>query len=45
MTRSDSYALMREWLINNYVGASLILNDTVMALGKQKKPAGNDRSE
>ena len=42
MTRSDNYALMREWLISNYGGASCILNNTVMALGKQKKPAGND---
>ena len=42
---TDNYALMREWLINNYGGASQILNDTVMALGKRKKPAGNDRSE
>ena len=42
MTRSDKYALMREWLINNYGGASRILNDNVMALGKQKKPAVND---
>ena len=42
MTRSDKYALMWEWLINNYGGASRILNDNVMALGKQKKPAVND---
>ena len=45
MTRSDNYALMREWLVSNYGGASGILNDTFMALGKQKKPADNDRSE
>ena len=45
MTSSDNYALMREWLISNYGGASRILNDTVMALGKRKKPAGNDCSE
>ena len=45
MTRSDNYALMREWLISNYGGASCILNDTVMALGKQKKPARYDCSE
>ena len=36
---------MREWLISSYGGASHILNDTVMALGKRKKPAGNDHSE
>ena len=45
MARSDKYALMREWLINNYGGASQILNDTVMTLGKRKKPAGNDQSK
>ena len=45
MMRSDNYALMKEWLISNYGGASCILNDTVMALGKRKKPAGNNRSE
>ena len=45
MTQSDSYALMREWLISNYGGASRIVNDTIMALGKRKKPAGNDRLE
>ena len=45
MTRSDNYALMREWLISNFGGASRILNDTVMALGKRKKPASNDRSD
>ena len=45
MTRSDNYSLMREWLVSNYGGASCILNNTVMALGKQKKPAGNDHSE
>ena len=45
MTRSDNYALMREWLISNYGGASCILNNTVMALSKRKKPAGNDHSE
>ena len=45
MTRSDNYALMREWFISNYGGASCIINDTVMALARQKKPAGNDHSE
>ena len=45
MTRSDNYALMREWLNSNYGGASVIVNDTVMALAKQIKPAGNDHSE
>ena len=45
MTRSDNYALMRDWLISNYGGASRIVNDTIMALGRRKKPAGNDRAE
>ena len=45
MTRSDSYALMREWLISNYGGASHIVNDTIMALGRRKKPSGTDRYE
>ena len=27
MTRSDSYALMREWLVQNYGGAARILNE------------------
>ena len=42
MTRSDSYALMREWLISNYGGASHIVNDTIMALGRRKKASGTD---
>ena len=45
MTRSDNYALMREWLVSSYGGASCIINDTVMALGKRKKLAPTDRSE
>ena len=45
MARSDNYALMREWVMNNYGGASRIVNDTIMALGRRKKPAGNDRAE
>ena len=45
MTRSDSYALMREWLVQNYGGAARILNDTVMALTRRKKPMANDRSD
>ena len=45
MTRSDNYALMREWLVSSYGGASRIINDTVMALGKRKKPVPTDRSE
>ena len=45
MTRSDNYALMREWLVSNYGGAARILNDTVMALARRKKPAANDRSD
>ena len=45
MTRSDSYALMREWLVQNYGGAARILNDTVMALTWGKKPTANDRSD
>ena len=45
MTQSDNYALMREWLISNYGGASRIVNDTVMALGRRKKPSGTDQSE
>ena len=45
MTRSANYALMREWLVINYGRASRILNDTVMALGKQKKPAPADCSD
>ena len=36
---------MREWLITNYGGASHIVNDTIMALAKRKKPAANDHSE
>ena len=45
MTRSDNYALMREWLIINYGGAAQILNDTVMELTRRKKPTANDRSD
>ena len=45
MTRSDSYALMREWLVSNYGGAARILNDTVLALGKRNKPAAKDSSD
>ena len=45
ITRSDNYALMREWLISKYGGASCIVNDTVMTLVREKKPASNDRSE
>ena len=45
MTRSDNYALMRKWLISNYGEASCIVNDTIMALGIRKKPAGNDWAE
>ena len=36
---------MREWLISNYGGVSCIVNETIMALGRRKKPAGNDRSD
>ena len=45
ITRSDNYALMREWLVQNYGGASRIINDTVMALPRRKKPAGTDRAD
>ena len=45
ITRSDSYALMREWLVQNYGGASIIVNDTVMALARRKKPALTDRAD
>ena len=45
MTRSDNYALMREFLVSNYGGASCNINDTVMALGKRKKPVPTDHSE
>ena len=45
MTRSDKYALMRDWLVQNYGGAARILNDTVMALTQRKKPAANDRPD
>ena len=45
MTRSDNYALMREWLVQNYGGAARILNDTVMALTRRKKPAANDHPD
>ena len=45
MTRLDSYVLMREWLVLNYGGAARIVNDTVMALTRRKKPASNDRSD
>ena len=41
MTRSDNYALMREWLVQNYGGAARILNDTVMALTQRKKSSAN----
>ena len=37
MTRSDNYALIREWLISNYEGAFRIVNDTIMALGAELK--------
>ena len=42
MTRSDNYALMREWLVQNYGGAARILNDTVMTLTRRKKPSATD---
>ena len=45
LTRSDSYALMREWLNTNYGGASRIVSDTIMALARRKKPAANDHSD
>ena len=45
MTRSDNYALMREWLVMNYGGAARILNETVMALTRRKKPTANDWSD
>ena len=45
MKRSDNYALMREWLVQNYGGAARILNDTVMALTRRNKPAANDRPD
>ena len=32
ITRSDNYAMMREWLVQNYGGAARIINDTVMGL-------------
>ena len=45
MTRSDNYALMREWLVSNYGGAASILNDIVMALTRRKKPTANYHSD
>ena len=36
---------MREWLVMNYGGAARILNDTVMALTRRKKPTANDQSD
>ena len=36
MTKSDNYALMREWIVMNYGGAAQILNDTVMALTRRR---------
>ena len=45
ITRSDNYALMREWLVQNYGGAARIINDTVMALTRRKKPSFCDRSD
>ena len=45
MTRSDKYALMREWLVSNYGGAARILNNTGMALTRRKKPTANDCSD
>ena len=45
LTHSDSYALMREWLITNYGGASGIVNGTFMTLARRKKTAANDHSE
>ena len=45
MTRSDNYALMREWLVTNYGGAAQILNDNLMALNRRKKLTANDRSD
>ena len=45
ITRSYSYALMREWLVQNYGGVSRIVNDTVMALARRKKPALPDRAD
>ena len=45
MTRSYSYTLMREWIVQNYGGAARILNDTVMVLTRRKKPTANDQSD
>ena len=45
LTHFNSYELMREWLINNYGGALRIVNDTIMALARRRKPAANDRSQ
>ena len=43
MTRSDTYALMRKWLVSNYGGAARILNDTVMALTRRERNDWSDR--
>ena len=45
MTRSNNYALMREWLVSIYGEAARILNDTVMALTRRKKPTANNQSD
>ena len=45
MSQSDSYALMREWLISNYGAPAWIVNDTVMALVKRKQPTASDRAD
>ena len=36
---------MREWLVQNYGGAARIINDTVMALARRKRPVVNDRAD
>ena len=39
ITQSDNYALMQEWLVQNYGGAARIINDAVMALTGRKRPS------
>ena len=36
---------MREWLVQNYSGSARIINDTVMALARRKKPSVSDRPD
>ena len=44
INKSDSYAEMKQWLIQNYGGVSRILNDIINDLSRWSKPGPNNSS-